>query len=102
VQETAQQASTFVGDTSYLLGGDLTETRTNLQTMLTTLQDYDARITGWRAQVAGLILAVPGWIDKACIILTVFLLWFAFSQCALLLHGLTIWKGGDPLIALRR
>ena len=102
VQETAQQASTFVGDTSYLLGGDLTETRDNLQTMLTTLQDYDTKITGWRAEIAGLIQAVPGWLDRASIILTVFLLWFAFSQFGLLLHGLNLWQGGDPLIPLRK
>jgi len=79
VQDTAKQASTFAGDTSYLLGGDLTETHDNLQNTLTMVQGYDQKITGWRAQIAGLTQALPGWIDRASIILTVFLLWFAFS-----------------------
>jgi chromosome segregation ATPase len=98
----ATQASTFAGDTSYVLGGDLTETITNLQTMLTTLQDYDQKITGWRSQVAYVQGSMAGWIDTASIVLTIFLLWFAFSQFGLFLHGLTLWRGGDPLAALRK
>jgi hypothetical protein len=102
VEDLGQRASDFVGDTSYLLGGDLTETRDNLQVMLDTVQDYDEKITGWRAQIADLTEALPRWIDRASIILTVFLLWFGFSQFGLFLHGLTGWRGGDPLAVLRR
>jgi len=101
VEDMGKRASDFVGDTSYLLGGDLTETRDNLQVMLTTVQDYDEKISGWRTQIAGLTQALPGWIDTASIILTVFLLWFGFSQFGLFLHGLAAWKGGHPLAALR-
>jgi chromosome segregation ATPase len=100
-QALATQASTFAGDTSYVLGGDLTETIGNLQTMLTTLQDYDQKITAWRSQLAYLQKSLPGWIDTASIALTVFLLWFAFSQFGLILHGLSLWRGGDPLNGLR-
>jgi chromosome segregation ATPase len=46
VEDLGKRASDFVGDTSYLLGGDLTETRDNLQVMLATVQDYDEKITG--------------------------------------------------------
>jgi hypothetical protein len=46
--------------------------------------------------------SVPLWIDRASIILTIFLAWFGFSQFGLLLHGLNAWKGGNPLNALRR
>jgi hypothetical protein len=101
-EDLGKRASDFVGDTSYLLGGDLTETRDNLGVMLATVQDYDEKITGWRTQIAGLTAALPGWIDTASIILTVFLLWFGFSQFGLLLHGLAAWRGGDPLAAIRR
>jgi hypothetical protein len=49
-----------------------------------------------------LIDSLPGWIDRASIILTVFLFWFGLSQFGLLLHGLNAWKGGHPLAVLRR
>ena len=39
----AGQASTFVGDASYLLGGDLSETRDSLQNFLTATQEYEKR-----------------------------------------------------------
>lgn len=102
METMAKQASTFVGDTGYLLGGDLSETHDNMQTLLTNVQAYDAQITDWRSQVAYLQRSVPGWIDTASIVLTVFLLWFAFSQFGLILHGLTIWRGGDPIAIVRR
>jgi len=98
----AQQASTFVGDTSYLMGGDLTETRDSLQTFLAAVQEYQQKITVWRVQVADLNKALPTWIDRASISLTIFLLWFGLSQFGLLLHGLNIRRGGDPLEVLRR
>jgi hypothetical protein len=44
-----------------------------------------------------LIGSLPGWINAAPVILTIFLLWFAFSQAGLFLHGLTLWRGGNPL-----
>ncbi len=102
VQDLAQRASTFVSDTSYLLGGDFNETKQYLEELLLVLTDYDSQITDWRAQVKTLIASLPGWIDRASVILTFFLLWFGFSQFGLLLHGLNLWKGGNPLEALSR
>jgi hypothetical protein len=102
VQNLAQRASTFVSDTSYLLGGDFNETRQHLEDLLLVLTDYDRQITGWRVQAGTLIESLPGWIDRASVILTVFLLWFGFSQFGLLLHGLNLWKGGNPLKVLKR
>ena len=102
VQDLAQRASTFVSDTSYLLGGDFKDTKQNLEDLLLVLTDYDIQITDWRAQAATLIASLPGWIDRASIILTVFLLWFGLSQFGLILHGLNLWKGGNPLEGLRK
>lgn len=102
VEALATQASTFVSDTSYLLGGDLTETRASLQTFLSSIQDYEKKVTHWREQNQQLIEDAPKWIDQASIVLTIFLLWFALSQFGLLLHGLSIRAGGDPLLVLRR
>jgi hypothetical protein len=98
----AAQASTFVADTGYLLGGDLTQTRESLQNFLSAIQDYEKKVTGWREQGADVLANTPKWIDQASIILTVFLVWFGFSQFSLLLHGLTMQRGANPLLAIRQ
>jgi len=100
-EEIARQASTFVGDTSYLLGGDLTETRASLQNFLAAIKEYEQKVTDWRAQVADLIEKLPAWIDRASMGLTFFLLWFGLSQFGLFLHGRMILRGEDPLDVLR-
>jgi len=101
VQDLAKRASTFISDTSYLLGGDFNETRQHLEELLKVLDDYDLKVTDWRTQVQSLIGSLPAWIDRSSIIVTTFLLWFGFSQCSLFLHGLSIRGGDDPLEVLR-
>jgi hypothetical protein len=83
------------------LGGDFTETRANLENLLVVLKDYDTQITGWRTQVRDVTTSLPHWVDNTSIIITIFLLWFGFSQFGLLLHGLSLWQGDDPLSSLR-
>jgi len=102
IQDLAQRASTFVSDTSYVLGGDFEETKQHLLDLRLVLDDYDRQITDWRAQVGTLIASLPGWIDRASALLTIFLLWFTFSQFGLILHGLTLWRGGSPLEAWKK
>lgn len=102
VEILANQASVFVGDTSYLLGGDLTETRKSLETFLSSIQGYQQKVARWREQVGDLITGTPKWIDRASITLTIFLLWFGLSQFGLILHGLSVRRGADPLLVLRR
>ena len=96
----ATQASTFVADTSYLLGGDLTQTRESLEGFLSAIQDYEKKVARWREQTAELLENTPRWIDQASIILTVFLFWFGLSQFSLLMHGVAIQRGVDPLAVL--
>lgn len=102
VEALAMQASLFVNDTSYLLGGDLTETRESLQGFLSAIQDYEKKVAGWRKQDKQLLESAPKWIDQGSIVLTIFLVWFGFSQFGLLLHGLNLQRGADPMMALRR
>ena len=102
IETLAQQASTFVGDTSYLLGGDLTETRKSLETFLEEIQNYEKKIAGWRQQAADLKANTPTWIDQASMALTIILLWFGISQFGLLLHGLNMLRDADPFLGLRR
>jgi ABC-type transporter Mla subunit MlaD len=102
MQGLAERASTFAEDVSYLMGGDLSETRQKLETFLEVVGEYQQKVSGWHAQVQTVIASLPGWVDRGAIILTVFLLWFAFSQSALLLHGLALWRGYNPLSVLRK
>jgi hypothetical protein len=66
------------------------------------ITEYEGKIDTWRRQLMTLKVEFPGWIDRASNILTIFLLWFVFSQFGLLLHGLSLWKGVDPLAAIRK
>jgi ABC-type transporter Mla subunit MlaD len=100
-EDIARQASTFVSDTSYLLGGDLNETRDSLQTFLTAVEEYQTKVGDWRTQIADFIERIPKWIDRTSVSLTVFLLWFGLSQFGLLLHGRMILRGQNPLDLLR-
>ena len=100
-EDITQRASTFVSDTSYLLGGDLTETRESLQNFLMTVEEYQTKVADWRMQVADLIESFPSWMDHASLSLTLLFLWFGLSQFSLLLHGRMILRGENPLDALR-
>ncbi len=102
VEALGKQASLFVGDTSFLLGGDLTSTQKSLRSFLTAIQDYEAKVASWRGQVKTLLEKSPKWINQASVALTIFLLWFGLSQFGLVLHGLNLQQGSDPFLVLRR
>ncbi len=102
VVQLTQKASTFTGDASYLLGGNLTETKQRVQNLLNLISEYDTKVKGWHAEVRSLIAHLPGWINEAAVGLTLFLIWFAISQFGLLLHGLALRQGADILVPLRR
>ncbi len=102
VVQLTQKASTFTGDASYLLGGNLTETKQRVQNLLNTINEYDVKVKGWHAEVRSLIANLPKWINEAAVGLTLFLIWFGVSQFGLLLHGLALRQGADILVPLRR
>lgn len=102
VQDLAQRASVFINDTSYLLGGDFQETKQNLEDLLAMLKEYDGELTVRLEQVQTLRESLPKWIDTASLVFSVVLLWLGFSQLGLILHGLTLWQGGNPLEVLQR
>jgi hypothetical protein len=96
-----KKASTFLEDASYLMEGDFTETKDNLQDFLTVVQDYNQKFTGWRVQLNMLAESLPGWVETAAISLTIFLLWFGLSQLSVIRNGLSLWRGGNPRVRLR-
>lgn len=101
VEGLAKKASTFMEDASYLMEGDLTETKDTLQSFLTVVREYDQKFTGGREQLAVLTGSLPGWIHTAALSLTIFLFWFGFSQLSVILHGLSLWRGREPRAILR-
>ena len=102
VGELAEQASTLLSDATDLLGGDFSGTRESLEGFLADVKAYQQKVTGWRTQVTNLKENLPIWINSASIVLTFFLLWFGLSQFSLLLHGLSLLRGENPLEVLRR
>lgn len=97
MEDLAEKASTFADDVSYLMGGDLSETRERLEAFVGVVEEYQAKVSSWQAQVEMLTASLPGWIDQASVILTVFLFWFGLAQFGLFLHGLALWHGRNPL-----
>ena len=92
VGEMAEEASTFLNDTSYLLGGDLEETKENVQDLMEVVDEYEKKIDTWREKITTLVENLPRWLDHLSALLAIFLLWFALSQCSLIMHGLELWR----------
>lgn len=102
MQLLIQKASLFTSDTSFLLAGDMTETRAHITALRDSLREYDRKVTAYHVDLRRIIKLTPGWIDRASWIATAFLVWFAISQFGLLLHGLHLRDGGDPFTPIRR
>lgn len=98
VGEMAEEAASFLNDTSYLLDGDLEETKESIDYLITVVDEYEGKIRAWREQLATLIEELPRKIDHLSVFTAVFLLWFGFSQFVLFLQGLSLWRGKDTFI----
>ena len=99
VEGVTKKASGFLEDASYLMEGDLSETKDNLQNFLTVVQEYDQKFSVWREQLAALTASLPGWIQTTAISLTIFLLWVGLSQISMIRHGLALWQNDEPQAA---
>lgn len=100
VESMVKKAPEFLEGASTLMEADLTETKDNLQNFLSVTQNYDEKFSGWREQLATLNESLPGWIQTAAISLTIFLLWFGFSQFLVIRYGLALWRDVEPRAAL--
>jgi len=94
----AKQASILLEDASALFGGDLAGTRASIEGFLTEVNLYEQKISGWREQVAEVKEALPVWVDRVSLLLTIVLLWFGLSQVSLFLHGHAILRGEKPWV----
>jgi hypothetical protein len=102
IETLAGQASTFLADVDYVLAGDFGETKQGLEQLLASVLEYKAKVEGWRAQIATLNVVLPGLVDRACVVLTVVLLWFGLSQGGLILHGIAAYKARSPFAVLQK
>ena len=96
IGDLAEQASTLLEDASALFGGDLAGTRESLEGFLAEVTTYEKKLSGWRDQVAEVKDALPVWIDRASLLLTIILSWSGLSQVSLFLHGRAILRGEKP------
>ena len=101
IETLAGQASTFLADVDYVLAGDFGETKRGLEQLLASVLEYKTKVVGWRAQIAMLNVGLPGLVDRACVVLTVVLLWFGLSQGGLILLGIAAYKGRNPFAVLQ-
>ena len=69
----------------------------SVQTLSATLGAYSAKISTYQAEVNYLQANLPRWINTAAILLTVLLVWLAFSQVALFVLAWSLYKGEDLL-----
>jgi hypothetical protein len=102
IEILAGQASTFLADVDYVLAGDFGETKRGLEQLLASVLEYKTRVVGWRAQIARLNVGLPGLVDRACVVLTVALLWLGLSQGGLILHGIALYKGRSLFAVLQK
>lgn len=101
VSDLAEQASVLLDSASQLFNGDFDETRASLEGFLAGVDEYQQKVSGWRAQVEDVKTNLPLWVDIASVALTLFFLWFGLSQFSLLLHGRAILRGENPWEGLR-
>ena len=70
--------------------------------LLNALPEFEARIVAYQERLAYLKANLPGWIDWASAILTVFFLWLGLSQVGLVLLAWPFFSGQDPLARWRQ
>ncbi len=93
----AEEASTFLDNTSYLSNEDLQETKESIAAIMAVVDEYESKIGEWRKEIARVLENTPHWLDLLSASTAIFLIWFAFSQVGLFLHALSSWRGEKPL-----
>lgn len=97
LREKIQHMSQLTEDTLNTLTTGYTEFETTIDGLLVMVTEYETMVTDHRTQLVNLQTNIPKWIDQASIILTVGLLWLAFSQVGLFILAWSFYKGEDLL-----
>jgi methyl-accepting chemotaxis protein len=101
LKEKVQQVSQLTEDTLNTLTSGYSELETTINNLLATEKQFEGKVVDYRTQLANLATNLPGWIDQASIVLTIFLLWFIFSQVGLFVLAWSLYSGQDLLARWR-
>ncbi len=96
-QGKVSEISQLTQDTVTSLTSGFAGLEQSTQTLSATLGAYDAKFSAYLAEVVYLKANLSRWIDTAAILLTVLLVWLAFSQVALFLLAWSFYRGEDLL-----
>lgn len=96
-QQKVSDISKLTQETVTSLTTGFAELEQSAQTLSAALGAYDAKFTAYLAEVDYLQANLPRWINIAAILLTVLLVWLAFSQVALFVLSWSFYKDEDLL-----
>lgn len=96
-QQKVSDISDLTQETVTSLTTGFAELEQSVQTLSGTLGAYDAKLTAYLVEVDYLQANLPRWFDIAAILLTVLLVWLAFSQVALFILSWSFYKDEDLL-----
>lgn len=92
-----RRRSEIVQGTVSVVTGPTTQIDSALERAQATVAQYSQRVKSIRAALAAARSEVPVWLNVAAVVITVVLLWVAFSQVGLLVHGWRFFSGRDLL-----
>ena len=101
LREKVQHMSQLTQDTLNTLTTGYSEFETTIQNLLGVVTEYETKVVDYRAELAYLKINLPTWIDQASVILTILLIWLAFSQLGLFILAWSFFKGQDLLARWR-
>jgi len=94
-----------VADTTKALVTTLTTNFENWETFInetqSSLSNYESRISQYQDSLSNLERRLPKWIDVTSILITILLLWMAFSQIGLFLITWSVYKDKDLVARLK-
>jgi ABC-type transporter Mla subunit MlaD len=96
-KQKVEDVSTLTQETVETFSTGFANWETTIQENLVMLDNYSSKVSAYQARVDDLLARVPGWLDWAAVILTVFLVWLAFSQVGLFVLAWEFYKGEDLL-----
>lgn len=101
LKEKAQQLSGLTQDTLNTLTTGYADFEVTINNLMALVSEYEGKVKAYREQLAFLQTNIPGWIDQASAVLTVFLVWFLISQCGLFAFAWSYYTGKDLIMRWR-
>ena len=97
LKEKVQQLSQLTEDTLNTLTSGYADFEVTINNLMDLVTEYETKVIAYREQLSFLETNIPGWIDQASLVLTIFLIWFLISQCGMFALAWSFYKGQDLL-----